>query len=383
MGGSEYVINNLPIQTDPDRGVAHLSTRVLSPYKTRDYQVEAIVRVRVRTFFGRIFGRDYFDIERRAVAEQQSGQGKMAIYVNSVDCDAGESMEFDGSNMHIHGWVHTEGGLWVKVSDSPPQPNFTAEKGTLAFDPGFPGGTVTRCPKKIQPHEQVADFVPGHPDWLPEGAAPIDWPVWYTPSQFGWYDLPVAYPLGPSPNRCRFKGDKIEVENDIIKVDGLPVVTDHGGVLPTGIYCARTTFSINGDQNFTGTITALAEEIKVNPSEDAKMNLQAYAGSPDPVLFFAVPNRTGWPLDPLGTNATDDEQATLVCGPDTKELQFNADNSTWSGIVFNPCTRTLIDQSDTTGSGAMVTKMLKVNGSGFDFTGNSKFSATILLALVE
>jgi hypothetical protein len=78
----------------------------------------------------------------------------------------------------------------------------------------------------------------------------------------------------------------------------------------------------------------------------------------------------------------DDEQATLVCSH-TKQLIFNGDNSTWTGLVFNPCTRTLINQSTTAGSGAIVTKMLKVNGTNFDFTGDSNFSATTLLALVE
>ena len=93
---------------------------------------------------------------------------------------------------------------------------------------------------------------------------------------------------------------------------------------------------------------------------------------------------TGWPSSPGGTNTADDEQATLACSH-TKELQFNADNSTWSGIVFNPCTRTLINQSNSDGSGAIVTSKLKVNGTGFDFTGDNNFSGsgTINLALVE
>ena len=75
--------------------------------------VEATVKLRVRTFFGKLVGISWIDLTRRAVAEQQSGLKRtMAIYVNSVRLrHAGESLEFDGENMHIHGWVHTGGGL--------------------------------------------------------------------------------------------------------------------------------------------------------------------------------------------------------------------------------------------------------------------------------
>jgi hypothetical protein len=379
FAGEDFVLVNLPDQSGSDPEPLHLSTTVFSPYESDPSMVEATVEMRVQTFFGRIVGLEWIDLTRRAVAEQQTGQGKMAIYVNSLDCDSGESLEFDGKNMHIHGWVHTEGGLHVSVDGGPPQPNFTADKGTMAFDPGYPGGDVTRCQESINPVNQVADFVPGHPDYLPEGIEPIDWPVWYTPDQFGWYDPAVG---SASPNQCRFKGNKIEIENDTIKVDGSSVApVPASGLLPSGIYCARETFSINGNKRFNGSITALAEEIKINPSANG-IDLEAFAGSPDAVLFFTIPNSTGWPLGPGGMNDDGPPAAGLTCSH-TKELQFNADNSTWSGLVFNPCTRTLIDQSNTTGSGAIVTKMLKVNGTGFDFTGDSKFSATITLGLVE
>jgi Putative Flp pilus-assembly TadE/G-like len=375
IGGTEYVLTNLPDQSDPNRGVKHLWTRVVTPYKGQSHRVEATVRIRVRTFFGKIVGSTYFDIERRAVAERQTGHGTMAIYVNSRLCDPGKSLEFDGQDMHIAGWVHTEGGLKVSVAGQP-QPDFTADRGTMALDPANP--QQTRCQESINPVNQAADFVPGHPDYLPEGIDPIDWPVWYTPSQFGWYEPAVAPPVGPLPNRCRFKGNKIEVENDDIKIDGNVVVSNHLGVLPTGIYCARETFSINGNRRFTGKITALAEEIKVNPSQNG-LDLEAYAGSPDPVLFFTIPNSTFWP-GPGG--AGDDNLATLVCSH-TKELQFNADNSTWTGVVFNPCTRTIVDQSNSDGTGSIITKQLLVNGNGFNFTGKENFTATIQIGLYE
>jgi hypothetical protein len=290
-------------------------------------------------------------------------------------------MEFDGKDMHIAGWVHSEGGIWITADGSlPPQPNFTAEQGTMAFDPAWPPPT-TRCEEHINPFNQVADFVPGHPDYLPEGTPPIDWPVWYTPSQFGWYQPAV---LIPSTTRCRYKGTKIEVLSDKVLVDGSQPIGGVvvGGVIPDGIYCARE-FVMNGSGvRFKGKITVVAEQITVNGDSTLGLELQPYAGSPDAVIFFTVPNTTGWPSSGSGVNTADDEQATLVCDH-TKELQFNTYNSTWSGIVFNPCTRTSINQNNSTGSGAIVTKMLKVNGSGFDFTGKNNFSATVLLALVE
>lgn len=298
----------------------------------------------------------------------------MAIYVNSQDCDAGESMEFNGQNMHITGWLHTEGGLHVSVAGVP-LPDFTADRGTMAFDPANPA--QTRCQESINPVNQAADFVPESSDYLPEGIDAIDWPVWYTPSQFGWYQN--AVPNTATPDRCRFKGNKIEIEHDVIKVDGTVVLSGHLGALPMGIYCARETFSINGNRHWTGKITALAEEIKINPSAQG-YDIEAYAGAPDPVLFFTIPNSTGWPLGPSGM--TDDNQDTVVCSH-TKELQFNADNSTWTGVVFNPCTKTQINQSNSNGTGSIVTKMLKVNGSGFSFTGKENFTGSKVISLVE
>ena len=55
----------------------------------------------------------------------------------------------------------------------------------------------------------------------------------------------------------------------------------------------------------------------------------------------------------------------------------------WEGIIFHPCGRVVVDQSSSTGKGAIVADRLYVNGAGFNFTGKENFSAIILIALVE
>jgi hypothetical protein len=341
-------------------------------------EVEVVVRHPAPAFFGRIFGVFGVGSERRAVAEQWKVPGTMAIYVNSEKCAPGESLEFDGSDMHITGWVHTQGGLKVSVSGSLPQPNFTASEGTMREAP--PGSGTRACSYDIQPFPKAADFSPESvTDWLPEPGPAINWPVWYTPAQFGWYQPSIH---AASPNRCRYKGNKIEIDDSAIKVDGATISpVPPSGLLPTGIYCARETFSLGGSKRFNGSITALAEEIKINPSANG-IDLDGYAGIPDKVIFFTIPNSTGWPLGPSGMNDEGPPPGLVTCSH-TKELQFNGNNSQWTGLVFNPCTRTLINQSNTDGSGAIVTKMLKVNGSDFDFTGNNNFSAELEVGLVE
>ena len=113
FNGQDWVLVNLPDQSGADPEPLHRGTTVLSPYDGESSQVEAIVEMRVRTFFGRVVGLPVSSISLGGLSpSNRPGQGNMAIYVNSTDCDPGESLEFDGKDMHISGLVHTEGGLW-------------------------------------------------------------------------------------------------------------------------------------------------------------------------------------------------------------------------------------------------------------------------------
>jgi hypothetical protein len=376
--GEQWVLRNYPSVNPSDIQVNY-------PYLGRVDEVEVIVKHPSPTFFGRIFGTFGVESTRRAVAEQWKVPGTLAIYVHSQLCAPGESLYFNGEDMHISGWVHTQGGLGVSVAGPPqPQPNFTASEGTMRSQPGNPG--VRACSHDIQPFNQVADFWAGEDnDFLPEPRPGFDWPVYYKPSQFGWYNRPTGT---ASPTQCRFRANKIEIENTQIKMSGPDSTFNYsGGVLPTGIYCGREIVEFKNSINLSGTVTVLAEEIKTN-AQDRQLNLTAYAGTPDPVLFFSVPNSTGWQNNPpvgyvpSAGQLADDGPPPSGCH--NKLITLNSGTGTvWSGLIFHPCGKVLINQPGSHGTGSIIAEQVHINGSGFDFTGQNNFSATIEIGLVE
>ena len=360
IAGVDYAKANLPLEGLADEP-RHTATSVRSPYASVDggppeRYVEAKVTVVVRTFFGRVVGLDHVNVTRRAVAEKSAGgPGNYAIYSHSADCS--EGLEFNGSTYSIDGRVHSNGEYLVNNGGSQP---FWAKEGTTAK----PSCT------HLQPSSGVrfrgTSWATGTP-----GAQTVPaqvWPEWFTPAQFGWSTCSGA----------NFSGQKIEIDGSTLKVDGqskpFPVVNGRRQI-PQGVYCARESFIINGD-NIAGNITVLAKEIKVDGDN---VHLTPFASNG--VLFFQVPNTdTNVNNDgaPNGTGA-------LHC-PDPKELTlFNGNNGSWTGKVFHPCGRIIIDGNGTRSmQGAIYGLRVKVNGNGFTMTGTGGAGgATTALALVE
>ena len=177
-GQDDYVLVNLPNQAVSDPEPLHLSTRVRSPYSGDPNLVEAVVRMRVRTFFGRIVGLNSVDVERRAVAEKQPPEGQLAIYAHNDDC--GFSLKFNGADHDIEGGVHSN-GAWQQNGE-----DFSAGSATY----------VDGCP---EPHPQVtageATFGEG-PSVVPEQ----DWPQWFERSDF---TCDVSRTANPDRDRLR------------------------------------------------------------------------------------------------------------------------------------------------------------------------------------
>jgi hypothetical protein len=239
-------------------------------------------------------------------------------------------------------------------------------------------GTLNRpnCPSSVDSDVEFAQFGENHPP--PWGTAcagspcrePRDdvfqnWPVWYTPADFGWL------------TGCTYSGETIEITSTLLKIKDQPDIA-HGGIAPSGTYCATKSFIINGD-NISGTLTALAPELKVDGNNQ---NLSPYSQN---VLFFTVPN-----IDTITEN--DGSLAAggnPTCLPNPAvEMQLNGGGHTWAGTIFNPCGRVNVNVGGSSiGSpalvGTIIGKKVKVNGDDFFMIGENDFSGTILLNLVE
>ena len=151
------------------------------------------------------------------------------------------------------------------------------------------------------------------------------------------------------------------------------------GLLPTGIYCANETFSINGNKRFNGSITALATEIKINPSADR---------SRPPGLRRLTDRSSSSPsrTNRLAIGPSRNERRR-TSGPGNCPAQQGASVQRLQRHVarhrLQPVHPDFIDQINITGSGAIVTMHDEGQRHRFDFIGNSNFSENILLALVE
>jgi putative Flp pilus-assembly TadE/G-like protein len=382
--GRDYVLTNIPDQ-GPNPEPKHLSTEVLSPYKGDSSLVEATVDLRVRTFFGRYVGLDWIDLTRRAVAEQQVGDGNYAIYAHHNGCQqngTGQSLLFNGSHHTINGRVHANGEYRINNNDSTaPYEPFWAAEGTIS-DP--PSCEVISTSPTNGARFGGSSFATST-DSSPSSVSAQVWPAWWTPAELGWTGALS------SGDTCDVKGEQIEIKESgggtVITVNGAigaqPFLGPFaGGTITTPyVYCAWKSFKINRD-NLTATLTALAPEITIDGNDQT---LTAHKGNASgKLLFFTVPNITDQWDGSLATGGNP------VCNPTpAKDMTLNGNRHKWTGIIFNPCGKAKVNVGGATvGSSPHVTGTIlglevEINGQDFVMEGQSNFGGTIELALNE
>src|SRR5262245_13455568 len=138
-------------------------------------RVEVIVKKDVGTFFGRIFGGFHAKVEGRAVAQRLNTDGNVAIFTFSREC--GDGLSFDGTNMNINGYVHSNGEY--AITSDPTTPRWWAADGSRVD-----------CGASVNPHGSARFGGSGYDDpvaaTLPrELPEELPWPSWTTPGQLG------------------------------------------------------------------------------------------------------------------------------------------------------------------------------------------------------
>jgi Putative Flp pilus-assembly TadE/G-like len=367
----DYVLVNIPAQADPAKGAKHLSTSVISPYKGDISRVEATVRVRVRTFFGKIVGLDWIDLTRRAVAEKLVGEGDWAIYSHDrTGCDAGNGLEFDGgAGISINGRVHSNSRYHVNSGNPESGDQFWAKKGTLDRN---------TCVASLDPEPQGAAYGDGPEprDFLPEDWVFEPWPAWYTPGQFNW----------PQCSGANFSARQINIKAGVVELKsptfgGPDRNVSYSGNIPPGTYCA--TEQLTTSDSLTGTVTLLSPQLTIGGST---LDLSPYALN---VLFFSVPNwNSNWAPDTNTTNDGSFPAGNPICTNPDVEMILNAGTVKWAGTIFNPCGRVVVNSARGIGGnpalvGTILGYMVKVNQNDFNMIGKDDFGGNINLALYE
>jgi hypothetical protein len=307
--------------------------------------VEVSISARADTFFGRLFGVRDLTVRGRAVAERVDSPGNLAIFVHE-DPDTGQGdvcadahgLEFEGASTNVNGLVHSNSRF--RISAGP----FWAA-----------GGTISRnnCVSSVEPDIEAAFGNGDPPDRLPQDVfTTLDWPVWFSPAHLGWFSY------------CTFQGATIEITANEVVVTGPDATVPHDGTVPSGTYCATESFVLSGD-GVRGSLTALAPSIIVSADSTT---LRPYSGTN--VLFFATPDGD---LNPA--NDAD-------CPSDPPDLWLDGAGSRWTGVVFSPCARVVVNLTGARSlDGAIVAHQVRVDADGFDMIGKSDFQ--VQTALVE
>jgi Putative Flp pilus-assembly TadE/G-like len=372
-GGPDYVLANIPPQ-DGTSEPLHTGTNVVWPYKSDASKVEATVNMKVGTFFGRVIGMGGIKLTRRAVAIRAEGDGNYAIYSHSFGCPDhgnGNSLRFNGEHHSINGRVHSNGEYFIHNQGAEP---FWAKIGTRVD-----------C-VSIQPHDSARFGGDGYatgqtkPDTVPMQT----WPGWFTPAEFGWVDHLDAM------DSCNVKGKKILIKEDggntRIEVDTpigvMPQLVFPGNVITQAYtYCATESFQINRP-NLIASLTALSPKIGVD-GENQQLSA-ARSGADGPVLFFAVPN-----IDASQDGALPAGDPSCEFGPaPNPEMILNDNRHQWTGTIFNPCGRIVVNVGGSTiGTPALTGTILgfqvHVNGRDFIMVGKDSFGGDAALALFE
>ena len=321
------------------------------------------------TFFGGIVGLLGVEVSRRAVAHQTRIPGTMAIYVNSTVCDGDESMEFDGQDIGIQGWI------------APPKAGCRSRRAQLlSRGSGRPRGRsdgetrrrrrCRQCPPSLNPSQNAVQFGPDPNNHRPDPVAPMTWPVWFRAAEFG-FELNAPTPNTADDTNCRYKARTITVNDaKVVFSDPIaptPAELPHSGTIETGIYCATGKFVLNA-ANVTGTITVLArEQIAVNGSGGVR-NLQAFAKD---LLFFHVPAADGGDPPVPSCDVLRQSQGRHgrrhVGGDHLRPVRARSDRQLRQHLL----------------RGSIVAEKFTLTDADFGLIGDEDFTATSELSLVE
>jgi hypothetical protein len=367
-GGRDYVLTNLPAQS-VDSEPVHVSTSVVWPFQGDTTKVEATVRMKVRTFFGRYVGLGGVELTRRAVAERDVGQGNWAIYSHDpAGCTAGNGLEFDGgAGIQINGRVHSNSFFHVNSGNPASGDQFWASEGTISASP---------CNPTLNPSPQGAAYGNG-PEPRPHLPADSNfepWPSWWTPSMFNW---PTCSGANFAARNINIKADKIELKGPL--AGGGDRDVSYSGAIPTGTYCALEKLTTS-DSGLRGTVTFLSPQIVIGGDSE-------FSPHQHNVLMFGVPNwRSGWDADTNTANDGSLPNGNPTCTDPNIELIINGGTIKWTGTIFHPCGRVLLNSGSASGGnpalvGSILGYMVKVNQNDFKMTGLSDFGGTIELAL--
>lgn len=309
-----------------------------------DYtKVEVTVTHATGTFFGGLFGLVAPTVSRRAVAERLDSPGNLAIHSHGDDCSDG--LEFDAENVSIFGLIHSNGQF--RISRGP----FWAADGTFYAE---------RCRASVD-EGAVSQFGDDPSATLPRGAGKQPWPTWLTPAQVGWF------------THCQYKGATIEITTQQVVITQPDQVIDHGGLIPSGTYCATKSFTVTGD-GLRGRLTALAPNITVGGNNNT---FSPHSGAK--VLFFAVPNSDFNPEND-GSLASGGEPD---CQPSpAADLWLDGSGHNWRGLIFSPCGRVVVNVGGgrTALDGTIVAHQVQVEADGFNMIGRSDFESHVGLA---
>jgi hypothetical protein len=324
----DYVRTNLHLQSDPDKSILHKSTAVIAPYDEDPKRVEATVKIKVNTFFGTYVGLDYVDIERRAVAELQKGANEVTIHGHDTNC-GNDNIKLNGLNITIGGILESNGKLI--------QDGLSFQSGPATA--GGPGG----CLIDVDPGGNFG----GQPS--PTNDPTIHpWPAYFVPWEDGL--------------TCDFTGTNLVFGDD----------EPAGSILDDQIYCAHE--SIEVTQRMSGKVTFIAPEIKINAENTDFAPSTKAMNAGKPLLFFALANNT--------TDQGDDD-------PDpycqfNKEMKLNGIRAKWTGIIFNPCSRVVINGDENSAITSLVEGMsVEINGANFTINNFPDAGGPTQLALWE
>jgi hypothetical protein len=151
-------------------------------------------------------------------------------------------------------------------------------------------------------------------------------------------------------------------------------------VIPPGVYCAEESFEVGGEGT-RGDITVLSPLIRINAQKTNFAPSAKALAAGKPLLFFHIPNSTiGQDGDTAGQP---DDLDPPVC-EFRQEMILNARGVVWTGIIFNPCDRIVIDGDENSTVEALIeAQTVRINGERFSIQNLPFEGANVELALWE
>lgn len=340
---------NIAESVAAENGASNSEVTANAGYDGDETKIEVTVTRDLGLIFMPVFGLDSVTVEGRAVAAHSTSSRTTIFAKKDTHC-WDEAIYWNSSNIEVTGDVHSNAAITMNGSDNQIDGSLTYKVGS----PRYPIDQQESCEPDVHMNGVNPDIAPEPASWQDWPVLQQDWPALHQDWPAWDQDWPVPSDASVFFDECTYPvpawtGGDLSNDGDWW-VGG----TSEDKQLKPGIICYEGSGWLRlNESGISGNVTFIAKHIDISGSNNQ------FTAFHDDVLFFATAE--AYPTMKLGGSGN------------------------WQGLIFAP-NKGQVAISGSPGlsiQGSIIAWAVKLNGNGWEISGNVGEGTAVPMHLVE